>query len=434
MARFIGIEHRRKKTVDGDARPTRVYIIDQGASTGYELETETGEMDFMLGRFPVKYRLVTSEDDLSTFQAHHIKWRTLKSGQETDQVPEGQTEVEDDTGNVAEKVPAEFDGLKPDDTVGMILGGSGDRLAFALSRRGEEVGAQVFRLPPFVLKDQCDKLGKSKDNNAQLLAELVRDNREIFHLTTKRDRQLIHLAETYRAFMEAMRTRMGCAQRLLQHTVGITFCSEDGKYPEGTIEALFDQEKANDQVLQALSAQEAKWSRKLTKALNDLPIYQQLFEQVEGMGPRIAARLIVAIRDIRRFSTPAKLKAYLGAHVMKGGRFGDLPLGKQFPRRRFGEVANWQADGRQALFLLTDQFNRRPKSPWGIKLREIKARLRAKHPEPVQMEFGRKLYTDGHILRMARQIAANKFVVWLWKNWTRWEQNQVQTKTVVVEG
>jgi len=68
------------------------------------------------------------------------------------------------------------------------------------------------------------------------------------------------------------------------------------------------------------------------------------------------------------------LRAFCGVHVLPDGRF---------PRRRNNEVANWDDDCRQALFLLGDQFNRRPKSHWGGRLIAAKAKYRLAHPEPI---------------------------------------------------
>lgn len=439
--RYIGIQHRRKKTATGEARPTRAHIIgEDGTAISYELETETDEKDFMLGNYPVKHRHVEESDDLSAFRPHHIKWRALKKDQDPMQFPENRRKVDGKIWSVAERVPREYDGLMPGDIVGMVLGGSGDRLAYALSRRGEEIGAQVFRLPPFTLKEWRVAMGDTKDGDDKLLAELVRQNREEFQLTTKRDRQLIRLNEAYRARMEAMNARIGCETRLSQNMVGLIFCSEEGKYPEGTIETLYEREKDNDKVLQGLVAEEAKRDRELAKVLEGLTVYNELFSPIEGVGPAIAARLIVAIRDIRRFANKHKLKAYLGAHVMNGGRFGERSAENQFARRRGGEVANWQADGRQALYLLTEQFNRRPNTPWGKKLREIKAKLRETHPEPVKVtrvnsKTGETkevtMYSDGHIQKMARWRTATKFVEWLYKGWARLERKQSESAEVV---
>lgn len=421
--RYIGIQHRRKKTATGEARPTRVFIVngdDSGNNTEYELEDEMSELDFVHSLFPVQFRSVQESDDLATFKPSHIKWRKLKKDESICGISENRWRMDGKVCMVVEKVPCAYDGLMSGDVVGMVLGGSGDRFAFALSRRGEEIGASVYRLPSFVLKDERGE--SDKDDDATTLALLVHNEQSKFYLVNRRERELISLTQAYRDRMDAMKARMGCEQRIHQNLVGLIFCSEEGQYPEGTIEVLYEQAKSNDKILQGYVAEEETRNKNLAKILGQLSIYEELFQTIEGVGPAIAARLIVAIRDIRRFATDAKLKAYLGVHVMNGGKYGERPMNKQFVRRRAGEVANWQDDGRQALYLLVDQFNRRPDSVWGKKLREIKARLREKHPEAVEVE-GKKRYTDGHIHKMAMWRTATKFTQWLWREWTRLETN-----------
>ncbi|TSC83961.1 MAG: hypothetical protein G01um101413_764 [Parcubacteria group bacterium Gr01-1014_13] len=421
--RHIGIQHRRKKTAAGEARPTRVCIIGEDKNvTEYELEDEMSELDFVHGIFPTQFRAVEDSDDIATFKPNHIKWRKAKKDERVEEIPENRRRMDGKICMVLDKVPAAYDGLQSGDVVGMVLGGSGDRFAFALSKRGEKVGASVYRLPSFALKEWRETLDKEKEDDADLLAQLVCDSQSDFYLVNRRERSLIQLGQAYRDRMDAMKARMGCEQRIRQNLVGLVFCSEEGQYPQGTIEVLYEQAKSNDKILAGYVAEEKERDKNLAKILGQINIYEELFEPIEGVGPAIAARLIVAIGDIRRFATDAKLKAYLGVHVMNGGKYGDRPTNKQFVRRRAGEVANWQEDGRQALYLLVDQFNRRADSVWGKKLREIKARLREKHPEVVEVE-GKKRYTDGHIHKMALWRTATKFTQWLWKQWTRLESN-----------
>lgn len=422
--RHIGIQHRRKKTAQGEARPTRVCIIGEDNSvTEYELEDEMSELNFVHGLFPTQWRKVEDSDDLVAFKPSHIKWRKVKKDENLDQIPENRCRVDGKVWEEAEKVACAFDGLMSGDTVGMVLGGSGDKFAYALSNRGEKINVSVYRLPPFALKEWRETLDKDKDDDARVLADLMREAQSEFYLVNRRERQLIKLNQAYHDRMDAMKARIACEQKILQNLVGLIFCSEEGQYPEGRIEVLYEQAKVNDKILQGYIAEEGERDKNLAKILNQLAIYEELFQPIEGVGPAIAARLIVAIRDIRRFATDAKLKAYLGAHVMNGGKFGNRPTEKQFVRSRDGGGADnhFQRDGRQALYLLADQFNRRPNSVWGKKLREIKACLREKHPAVVEVG-GKKRYTDGHIQKMALWRAATKFTEWLWKEWTRIER------------
>jgi len=408
--RWIGIRHRRKKTTKGQTRPTQVAVLSEEKKiTTYDLPDEVAELDWIMGRFPTKYRKPNSDEKLSQFPPHQIKWRRLRRNENPKDFPRNLVRGSKKEHFLAIEVPASYDGLKPGDVVAMILGGSGDRLAFALSRRAEQIKATVLRIPGFKLKEIRNE---EKEQDAITLAKLAKEKPSLFYSVEPRDRQLIWLVECLRARQEAMKARIGCEQRLYQSFVGKIFCGKNGLFPEGSIEMLFDQEKANNTILQALLEEEKSRKKELVSALEALDVYQQIFAPIKGMGPMIAARLIAAIQDIRRFETPAQLKAFCGVHVLPDGRFA---------RRRRGAVANWHPDARQALFLLGEQFNRRPDSQWGSRLREYKKKFRQKHPEVVLVN-GKKRYTDGHIHKMAIWRTLTKFVEYLWRTWWKLEK------------
>jgi hypothetical protein len=216
-----------------------------------------------------------------------------------------------------------------------------------------------------------------------------------------------------------MKDRIACEQRLRQNLVGKIFLSEDGHYPEGSIEDLYKQEKANDVILKNLAVEEKGREGKLKSALEQFPVYNEVFAPIKGVGPMTAARLIGAIIDIRKFATKYKLVKFCGVHVMPDGRF---------PRHRHDEVGNWNPDCRQAMYLLGEQFNRRPNSFWGKKLLENKARLKAVHPEPVLTEKGKKKYTNGHLHKTGLWRTRTQFVRMLWGTWWAWEKQQHVTK------
>ncbi len=413
--RIIAVRHRVKQTRSGEARPTQVTIHnDDSTKDSYDLETETDELDFLLGRFPVLYRAYEEGEDLTLFRRHHLKY----------------TKVDDGDGGkkeVVSKVPVKYDGLASGDKVVMALGGSGDRFAFALSKRGEFVGASVHRLPAFELNQRRGE--RSKDEDTDTLVEIFRNFPELFYEVGPRDRDLILVKEAFYARREAQQARIGCDQRLTSRVNGQTFLSEEGHYPEGLIEDEADAKKANDMILQALIKEEVGRDKELKVIVHRLSVWNGVFKSIKGVGEVIAAGVIVAVGDIRRFKTAPKLKRFLGAHVDADGRF---------PRRRVGEVANWHPSGRQALYLLSDQFVKRPDSEWGEKYREYKKMLREKHPVPEcsvcgtpwqdcrrgqegvkDFEKHTRRYTDGHIHKMAMKKATTKFVEMLWKKW--WE-------------
>jgi hypothetical protein len=423
--RFVGIRPRIKQTASGEARPTQVCILGQGDfKIVYDLDSEQAELDFVLGVFPTGWRKVNEGEDLSAFRAHHI-----------------QCDAEDKPI----KVPSGFDGLKAGDIVSMVMGGSGDLFAFALSRKGEEIGAVVTRVTPFVFSNK--RAASSKDDDASLLASLVMSEPGLFNSVYVRDRKIVLVRKCQQLRVDTMKARIGCEQRLRQRFIGKIFCSTEGLFPEGAIEKEFDEHKANDKVLQALIAEESAADKELAKAVKATEVWEEILSEVQGLGPAIAARLISVIQDVRRFETAPKLRKYLGVHVQADGRF---------PRRRAGELAGWSNEGRQALYLLIDQFNRRPDSVWGKKFLENKLMYQAKYPHPhlvfvhegkeqvmalvpgtfekkgskysvtiddkVVEVTGKLRHFKGHIHKMTGWRTASQFVDWFFSEWWKLER------------
>jgi transposase len=309
------------------------------------------------------------------------------------------------------------------DIVAMALGGCGDNFAFALSKRAEQLGGEtkVIRIPPFVLK-------RESSTNIALdhiyLAQFARDKPGLFTEVVVRDRKTIRVRESLRVRTDVMKARIACEQRLHQRFIGQIFCSEAGLYPQGSLEKAYDELKANDLTLSALLAEEAKAERELEKAVKDTEVFQKLFLPIEGCGYKIASRIIAVVGDIRRFETAPKLRKYLGVHVMDDGGF---------PRRRNGQVANWNDEARKALYLLAEQFNRRPDSDWGKYLRTCKARLRVIHPEKMKDEKGKWRYTDGHIHKMGSWRCMSRFVEWMFREWWKHEKAREADSTSTAE-
>lgn len=387
--RYIGVRHRVKRTADGEARPTQVaFQVNDGTIARLDLEDEQAELDWAYGKYPTSFRPAEPDEDLSVFPKHH-----LKTSKKKDQV----------------MVPAKYTGFESGDVVAMTLGGSGNTLAFALSRRGEKINAQVVRTPPFSLKSARVESEMTKDDDSVLLMELAERRPELFRPVTLRERELIKLSNKYRERQDALKERIACEQRLRQRLRDQIFCSEEGLYPERSIEDEFLATKANDQILKALEAEENKRYRELTNAVEADPVYKAVFESVVGAGPAIAAAIIAAVQDINRFATPAKLKAYMGVHLIDG----------KLARRRRGAVANWSGQARQALYQLVLQFIRRPESEWGMRFNTIKVNYRLRHPEEVDTE-GHKKYGKMQVHKTAIWRTATKFVEkCIFRNWPR---------------
>lgn len=409
MSRIIGIQHRVKFSAEGEARPTRVVIQNGAETKAYELSDEQAELDFVLGRFPTSFRAFEEGEDISKILEWQLKLRKVKPGEE---VPPKLLRVIERVKYRIDKVPATFDGIQSDDTVAMALGGSGDYLAFAINRVVSRGGGKVIRVAPFVLQKKRDEFGfKDKTTDAELLVTLTQREPKLFYPIVDRDAKLILVREQYQLRMDTMKARIACEQRLRQRLIGRVFTTTDGLFPEGGIEKAFDALKATDTIFIALKKEENRAIKDLTDAIEDLDVYQKVFAPIAGMGPMIAARIISAVVDIRRFATAGKFTAYCGVHVLGDGRI---------PRRRNSTVANWHGDCRQALYLFVDQCVKRRDSEWGKYLARMKEAYRERRPTEVVIE-GKKRYTKGHIHKMAIWRTATRFAEYLYARWTELE-------------
>lgn len=360
MARHIGIRHRTKKTAKGEARPTQVFVKSGQVTKRLELETETNELDFVLGIYPVSFREPNDGEDISRIARRFLKTRKLKKGEDPKDFPQHLlvTFPGEKRPQLVTKVPLSYDGFRSGDIVAMSLGGSGDRLAFALSRRGLQIGASIIRIPPNALKKERGEGDKNDD--AKLLAQLVERQPSLFYETGIRDRQLIKVRESYRALMDAMKDRIACEQRLRKRLIGAIFLSDEGKYPEGSIEDEFDERKASDAILLNLVNEEQNRQFELENMLSNLDIFTTIFEPVEGCGPRIAARLISSIVTARRFEVQpdqmamSELRKKIGECLVLGKYYEDKPNAEPlFPANHNGfmriqAVAKWKRENGKA--------------------------------------------------------------------------------------
>jgi transposase len=343
-----------------------------------------------------------------------------------DDLPESHKKLEDKQWIKATQVPAEYAGFQAGDTVSMLLGGSGDRFGYAIVRRGEKIGFNLFRIAPakFCLlreewNERNDRAVDDKSRDHELVAQLVRERFDLFQPVSVPELPAMRIRYLFDLRMDAMKERIACEQRLRQRVVGSVFFSEEGCYPEGDLEDQYLQVKANSESLKYLIKEEDARLKELQKAVEQSDVWKKVFVNIRGCGPRIAAPLIALIGDIRRFPDAGHFKSYCGVAPGKNG---------EFRRRKKGVVANWSGDIRQAMFLFCDQMNRNPESQWGIAFRKEKARLRALYPDKVKNEKDKWMYTDAHIHNKARWHALGLFCEWLYKEWTAIYNEKEQSK------
>lgn len=458
--RTIAILHRIKRTASGEARPTLLRITpDQGGGSGVDLklETEQNELDFILGRYPVRMRKAGAADTIPDHPEHQLTFSEYDP-EKHGIVPDHHKVVRGKKTFILTEVPDVLEGLKESDKVLMPLGGSGDYLAFAASVQAEKVGAVVLRIPPRQIKEERDRLQSvgPLDNfdNLEILPRLHRNNPDYFYPVTIRERDMIQARELFRAREHTQRDRKSCAMRVRQLAIGEIFVKADGLFPQGSIEKQFDEIQGDDGILKLIAKREKELEADLGKVLPRIPVYEKVFGPIEGVGPVIAAGIICAVGDIRLFvrsggnlrHRAGKLKKFCGV----------APENGKLPRKTTGKSLGFNPQVRQALFKFGDQMNKRPGSEWGMRLAENKAHYVKKFPfetlvvkpsEEYAGEYlidgevcrklgtryeikvmgewhrvaGKRKHFKGHLHKMAIWKTLTEFVEHLYDEWTRLE-------------
>jgi hypothetical protein len=220
--------------------------------------------------------------------------------------------------------------------------------------------------------------------------------------------------------------------RIGSRTIGAIFRNPEGEYPDGSIGDIIEARKANDTHYQHLLELEAASELAMKRAVRKLPIWDKLFAAIEGCGERIAAGIIAGVLDINRFPNgnrgKAAFKQMLGAAPTADG---------QFQRTRRGQNNNWNRESCAALYLLAEQFNRRPGSDWGVRLLQNKAYIAQRcarngiPPEGTEVEvtekgktIKRKRWYPGHRHRWALWRTITKFTVYVFTTWKRLERER----------
>jgi hypothetical protein len=137
---------------------------------------------------------------------------------------------------------------------------------------------------------------------------------------------------------------------------------------------------------------------------------------IKGFGPSIAGTFISEVGDIKRFRTSRDLKAYAHYHLTKEGKF---------PKRKRGEVANWNKYLERAIWFWTDDQVPRYDSPWRNVYYWKKAKVMQEHPEVIKREVVDRHgilktiydYSLAHIDAMAKRYVGGNLLEYLFQLW-----------------
>jgi len=141
-------------------------------------------------------------------------------------------------------------------------------------------------------------------------------------------------------------------------------------------------------VYKGLAGLERLLYKTLYGMVREHPLWVNYLSMVKGVGPRIAAYLIVKLNPAR-FKTVSALYKYCGLHVVDG----------RAPRRRAGEKTDWNPEARTMAWRLGESF-RLKGGFYKMKYHDFLNESRAKHPD----------WTAGHVAADARRRTVKLFL------------------------
>lgn len=185
---------------------------------------------------------------------------------------------------------------------------------------------------------------------------------------------------------------------------------------------------------EGLETVQGRLTREIEKELKGFELWEYWLKSVPGIGPYIAAHLIMLFYyrfiavckdcggtlekaekalicqscgktakdgllsyrlDIKDFQTISKWWAYMGRHTVDG----------VMPKRKTGVQSNWSTPGRTLGFHIGDQFNRQKEDhPYKAILNIRKAKHQKNHPE----------WSKGHVHNAAKNEVVKIFLAHLW--------------------
>lgn len=329
-----------------------------------------------------------------------------------------------------------LDALNPGDQIFAPLGGVGDAFLIGAYQRG----AVIHRIPFFELQrqprgdivvpasltgrtvDSSDKAAVKKRaalaERCQWAAQMIflagqPDTRDLFRDFREVDLR-IAVIRVLIATMIAVQDEV--RKRLEQRTMRL---ERDRAYiiAPGTPSAVAMDLRVglieSGPTVDALKKFEHELAKDILRELRRLRIYTEVLEPVRGIGPRLGARLIAPIVDIRRFPTIGGFTKYAGWHVLPANGHR---IAAKFQR---GASAQFHPLSRMGFWLFAEQLVR-SNSEFRWYYDRYKASARAERiGEVVYVDDKGKEHklTKAWFERRARRYAASKLLHYLFYGW-----------------
>lgn len=159
---------------------------------------------------------------------------------------------------------------------------------------------------------------------------------------------------------------------------------------------------------EGIEEQEARAARELHKALRKTSWYLEVaVPAAKGVGMSENAGTLTAAKILDAYASPSRFNTF-GQFI----RYSRLaPENGRAPRRERGQRIHYNPKAWQALFDLSESWNKVPGCYWRQRWDEWKGYYRERYPD----------YPAGRIHNMARRKVLREFLHDLWDLWNFWE-------------
>jgi hypothetical protein len=299
-----------------------------------------------------------------------------------------------------------LEGLSPEDTVWLELGGASDRFSLAAFNRG----AKIFRCPTHHIKDVKHKqkeevdneLRDKEDGTAKILMDFAKNSPEKFYPMRETDQRVLEIRRLVKSYWMIQRKMRVPAQhrfRIIGQDLELVGGDPLAEKFKKTLERV--------SIPEHFKYVEGSLKRDLERKLKEFPLYQMIFEPIRGCGPVTAGLVIGNILDIRRFPELANLRAYAIHHLVK-----DKEGEWRFPKRKKGQSLKGNPNLRQAIYYFVEEMEKQPKDhTWKMLLNQRKEYETEKNPD-----FPKRI-----IQARAKHWLGQKFIQYVWVMWRRFE-------------
>lgn len=225
-----------------------------------------------------------------------------------------------------------LDSLRTGDELYLASGGLSSEIAKIACQKGVRVA--------LISGVKVKKVKRKGESTALVLKRLSEERPEEFNIWLPEEAEILHLTIRFSQWEEIMSERKATANRIRRDFYQRVL--RNPNYKELSIEELREIAKGEiekDFHYRWLLKKEKELKKELKEIVTRMPLYQEVFEDLDGCGPLIAARLIIYIRRIDRFPKWENLASYAG--------FG-LKNGKKQKRKK-GESLNYHPQLRSTI-------------------------------------------------------------------------------------